>query len=590
MADGDVLGEDRLEGWKSIAMLTAAIAVAITLGTYPAWSVDGWPTNHEGLAWKFRTEVQAGHFAQGDYLPIWSSEDFYGRGTPLPLYYHKAFYYVSGALLCGVGSVKTAVLLTIAFWSAVGCSGVFAASRAAGNAFFPSFAAAASYPLLNYALFDWLIRGAMAEYSAYAVVPWLLRWCLLTLRDGRWRISLGPLMALLYCCHSVLALYALLPVLLCAALSATRHGRRATRSALPRAVLSVILCGLLLLPFGTAMLVHAEIIDASRALAIPYQPWHQFESIGSYFSDSRLRPPLGERWWGTQLDQSLVALAATGFLMVVVSGGSRRFRAAEQNRRESDHSGVVPRASAALLTERGSQLAFLATGIVVLGGLQLRWATPFYQYVPGMVYLQFPWRLLTFLTPLLLLTALWPITYFARHHRPNVARALAIGFLVLAVWQSRAWERPQWPTFAAEQVEARGAPGREVGAWGVGEFLPIVAGEPVSKQIDEAQAMAADGVYPACELVPPAAGTVQMGRRDVWEQMTFTVTTTCPQAATVALPLTFSPLMRIYRKDSDRRSVVVSYRTPHDPRARFDVPPGRHEFEVRLPTMANLWR
>ena len=84
----------------------------------------------------------------------------------------------------------------------------------------------------NYATTDWLTRGAVAEFSATCVLPWLFA-CFAWLRAGRPRLAIGPLMWLLWLAHGAIATFASVLLGPCVAVAAVVHGRGVVR-AVPR--------------------------------------------------------------------------------------------------------------------------------------------------------------------------------------------------------------------------------------------------------------------------------------------------------------------------------------------------------------------
>jgi hypothetical protein len=75
-----------------------------------------------------------------------------------------------------------------------------------------------------------------------------------------------------------------------------------------------------------------------------------------------------------------------------------------------------------------------------------------------------------------------------------------------------------------------------------------------------------------------------------WEQMEFWFTVKNNEKATLALPLTYSGLERIYRHDKSSVTGLRSYRTLEDTRIRVDLPPGQCGLQVRMPALLNFFR
>ena len=101
-----------------------------------------------------------------------------------------------------------------------------------------------------------------------------------------------------------------------------------------------------------------------------------------------------------QLDHAMVALAGAGLLALAL----RPLRTEERARL------LAPVAPLALVC---------AIGLL----LQLRAAAPFYDWLPGAAFIQFPWRLLALVTPALVVVAV----YLADQALPHEARLVCLG-------------------------------------------------------------------------------------------------------------------------------------------------------------------
>ena len=94
----------------SYGLAALAGAVATLAAVSPLISGFGWPSGHDGI-WVFpRIAVMAERFALGEVIPVWSSLDNYGLGSPEPIFYNKLFYYPAALIYLAVGSLKLAVV------------------------------------------------------------------------------------------------------------------------------------------------------------------------------------------------------------------------------------------------------------------------------------------------------------------------------------------------------------------------------------------------------------------------------------------------------------------------------------------------
>ena len=86
---------------------------------------SGWPISQAYYNELILVQLYAAHFRHLDFFPIWSSSDGLGLGTPVLLFYQKAFFYVSGMLfiLFG-GALKTVLVVSIGLFLVVGAYGM----------------------------------------------------------------------------------------------------------------------------------------------------------------------------------------------------------------------------------------------------------------------------------------------------------------------------------------------------------------------------------------------------------------------------------------------------------------------------------
>ncbi|QDU61584.1 hypothetical protein Pan216_24450 [Planctomycetes bacterium Pan216] len=562
--------------WLLVLLL---LATAVVAGTSVVFSEEGWPGNHEGLAWKFRTLVYAAHLQQGDLLPIWASEDMYGHGSPLPLFYHKAFYFTSAPLYLGLGNVKWSIYLAIAGWSLFGCLGIYRAARTLDAHWTVATAIASLLPFLNYTLLDWLVRGAFAEFSAYMCLPWIFHWCLRLLRTERFGVSLALWMALLVYAHSVIALFSMIPILIAVAIVLARHPRTFTRELLVKGSLSVLICSVALLPYLAAYSVIREGFDPSSVKNFGYSPSDHFWPARKYVHDSRFHPGGKEMWFSVQLNHTLLIAALVTLLWSLLNVRPRSD--------EASAPATVPGASLFLLSSLG-----------VMFALQLRASNGLYDSVPGMDYLQFPWRLLSFVNPLLLL---WLALRFAAMPRKSGSLLLPclLTWLVLGtVLESPGVQPVRWNWISQAELEDPLLTGQSPGVAGTAaEYWPV------STQPDERDGDAPSQIHerlqsfrrqtsqgPVClegtaRVRSPADGS----RRD-WERLTMRWRFACEGRSRVALPLTHSGLERVYRETERGRVPVLTHRRSDDHRVVIELPAGEHQVTVRLPTLGNLLR
>ena len=202
---------------KSRKFTLIAVLLTFFVAIYaisPVTVMAGWPLNHEAYNWKYRTINYYLHFIQFDFFPIWSSGDCYTLGTPLPLFYHKLFYYLSAMIYLFLGHMKTTIITTLVIFELIAVVGMYRCLSILNLNNYVALALSLLILLMNYTSTDWLIRGNMAEFSALCLTPWLIYWCMSFIETRRFSYSIIPILVLLYLAHNIIAYYGVFVVLL----------------------------------------------------------------------------------------------------------------------------------------------------------------------------------------------------------------------------------------------------------------------------------------------------------------------------------------------------------------------------------------
>ena len=523
----------------------------------------GWPAAHEGLAFKFRTEVYAAHMRHGDLFPLWSSGDAFGMGTPLPLFYHKAFYLVSGPLLLLFGNVKAAVVGAIAVFMTIGAYGVRSAVRRLSSERVLLLVAPQAFLLSNYAFTNWLVRGAMAEFAAMMIVPWLLWWLLTLLIDRRFSYTIVPILFTLYLAHSAIAVVACVPLALGGIVCFVTEPRR-RHDLVWRTVLAAGALAALLAPMLLMMRTFLADYNPGRITDGTFTPVRQFRPLSSYFL------PHGFVWLRdparltVQIDVALWTGAAAVVVWLVV----RR-----------------PQVDGRILTVLlGSTAVFLF--------LQTKAATVVYEHVRPMDFLQFPWRLLAYVTPLLLLLVCYGFALIYRSRRADVGDALVVAWLALFVVLTPLVHRFDFPFVSARQLDAA-TPADDQGGFGgnelgIGEYLPVVVKNGATLTGQQTVALYADTLAGrrAPEVLRGGPCTFQRGGAP-FEALQETMRVTCDAPATVALPYSYSAYT-VVRDLTNQAEPLPVLRRSDDPRQVVLLDAGSRRIRTEFPTLGRL--
>ncbi len=541
----------------------------------PVMSHRGWPHNHDGLAPVSRMAALLGQWQAGNWMPVWSTHQQGGFGSPMLVLYHKLHLYLSTAILAVTGHIKTALVLPLALFMLAGmCGMVFCMRQFLGSRHrVLQLLVAAMLPVTNYATTDWLVRGAAAEFAAMMALPWIFGCCARLMLRGVWEIWIGVALGLLALAHSTLGLFTLLPLAIACVLGAMRWGPHIRRWVGPM-LISVVLALLFIAPFVLPMAAMASFNRVER-LSIPpiFVPrmntlaWHEFFWNSSWhWGDA-----LGMTW---QIDLALWLLLPV-FLVFTVR---RRPWAADVD--------AMPAPDRRILA------AFLVATIAVMGWLQTPSALWVYDVVPGAAFLQFSWRLLSFLTVAMLVCAGIALAEVADALTARFGqRGLAAGLvLALGVTLSTAeakmwWHGSRYPWYSPQEIAGNY---QENEYWAFGEFLPKVDWV-TGHSLWEAQRQAQDwmAALPAqpCRIDASPRDAVGPGR----ERTVGHWTVHCATAADAMLPVFLAPGMVVHRASETAPEAwerVVPGRTCGDPRLRIDMPAGTTTLRVAFPN----WR
>ncbi|NET60512.1 MAG: hypothetical protein F6K47_31555 [Symploca sp. SIO2E6] len=238
----------------------------------------------------------------------------------------------------------------------------------------------------NYSFTDWLIRGAMAEFSAFMLIPWLLYYGIKVIRgESLSGIGLGLVTSLLFFAHSMIFYYGMLPIIVIFALSF--WDGQGKFSFLKQSVINLVLFwGLLLINISIYALAIILIKPDFNlgALITVIDISKQFTSFFDYLVYTKFDWGHTGGGYSVELGRGItVTLILTGIIIRIAINKSK-------------FNLKIPQ-------EKNKILIFLILSTIIFVHLQFPLALWFYKLIPGAAYLQFPWRLLTFLTPILIL-------------------------------------------------------------------------------------------------------------------------------------------------------------------------------------------
>ena len=308
-------------------------------------------------------------------------------GSPVVLYYHRDFFYIAGLIYALFDGLKASVVATITIFLVVGAYGMRQALGVVTNSRLLRTVGSLGFLFTNYVFTDWLDpRGDLAEFSALMIVPWLVYWCLNLVKFRRFSFLIIPIMVVLVNAHSAIALTSAFLLTVAFIVYVTSAGTKGFRTIAFRLVFCIVATTVLLAPLLLAQLRFSQFYDPQTKNTLSYKVSQQFVSFGSYFFDGSHRwfPALNQPDF-VQIDfaiwvpvvAALAALAVGWFLAL-------RGRSRWTLLRHLDIPVIV----------------FLLVSLAVYLFLQLRFSYGLYRILTPLLVINFPWRMLAFITPI----------------------------------------------------------------------------------------------------------------------------------------------------------------------------------------------
>ncbi len=418
-----------------------AIVCCLALGWVvhrPVLGGDGWPYNHEYGAVFERTEQFRRAFLEGELLPVWASTAYQGHGGPVPLLYHRGFYWLAGWLALPLGAYQASVLGMVLV-TALGALGAWRLAWWSGAGRLGGALSAALLVTSQYYTTDWLIRGAEAETFAMAMLPWATfygaRFSQGDRVAGRWALTI----AALFHAHQVVALFCLLPLAPLGLLGTWQHARSGWREAARQ--LGVFFAVLLPLTVPWALAIRA--LHPYFDLEITQRnghPLREYKPLLLLWRDDAFAWGAQWRGYSVELGRALVVTGAAGL------------------------------ACAAFLRRQWRLWCTLALSAAWAVWLQSEASRPLYEQSHWAGFLMFPWRMNTLLTMVLAVAASAPLALTRQVPTLRAVVSVVLG-AALALQLSRLLDAQrlnyeQLPASFIAKVIA------EPDAGGGGEYLP----------------------------------------------------------------------------------------------------------------------
>lgn len=417
---------------------------ASVLAIVPPLIKPGFPPNHEDDTFVLRTMVYAKHFQFGDLVPVWSASDNFGMGSPFPGLYHRLFYMVSGVAYAVSADSKVSIAFALIAFTFIGVYSVFLLLRSFTGSIFVSLLGASVLPFLNYSVTNWLVRGAMAEYSAMMLIPLFLYTVKRSFDRSLLYGRIGLVFGFLFLSHSVIAYFtALLTGFIM--IGSCLLGLSTWKMFRPRKLCFAVL-GFLAITWWSLlpMLYFRQRYEMSRLLPDFLSVKFQFRRITEYLWDSSWSWSNPPQLFTVQLDIVIVI----GAMVLVIM---RKY-----DRPQFWVMGLL-----------------ITTMIFQYGG---SWRV--YEIIPGAEYIQFPWRLLS------LTSTLFVLLVFIGLQKSKVAvSVVAVSTILL----SGTWQRVDYYNYPdrLEEINSRTLSAYSLSLFG--EYLPanatLLAPDPSSNVV-----------------------------------------------------------------------------------------------------------
>lgn len=464
-----------------------------------------------------RTKIYADHFAQGDFIPIWSSADNFGLGSPMPLLYHKLHYMVAGTFHYAIQNVQASTILTLWFFMTLGGYGMYRLVSHVCSSKNLGLCAGSIFIMANYTTTNWLVRGAMAEFTGAMLVPAVLYFFVRSCLDKSEKkmpygnpALLGLFMALTFLSHSVLAYYLGLSLAVAAAVLLVYKKITLDSGLIRQGTVAIGVFAICLSPILAAMATLGSDYDMSRIIYDDYHPVRQFRGIERYLTGAW--DFFGKNWLDlpVQLDIPVLMLAIFGLYM--------RFS---------------KRDTIKTIGRNESVSIFLISVVVFCLFLQTPWSRSFYEYFPGAKFIQFPWRLLAIITPALIALAMVAITPLnSTIKKYAVSACLILSGIVCGAFS---------PIKYGEIPATYSVYPKHLSFSANGEYTPNRA-----KRLDPTKDP---------KISSTQCRVTREGETNTVDQLVIKYTFTCPEKELVVLPLYASPYHRIQVKSASGEKI-----------------------------------
>jgi len=549
----------------TLYFILASLA-AIVIALSPVMFHLGWPLNHDHLLWKLHTRTWAAHISQFDLIPLWSSRDGAGMGVPIPLYYHKLFYVVSSSFYILSGKIKASIILSLMSFMLAGIVGVYKVALCLGNKRWIALMASLAFVFLNYSMSNWYLRGAMAEFSAMMIVPYLFYEELKLIKTKQYSHWLGVFIFLLGFSHSVIGYYSIFTVLATLIILFFSVRWQQAFKILKGLAISAIAIIAVYMVYIIPMLILSDDFNPSKIKENGALPQHSIVNFVRYLYDYQYEW-FSKPFYGFSVQMDLPVLGIILLALIVFLAKLKTIQSG------------VHRITA--FKVKAIVLILLLDAFFIF--LQTKASVSFYENVPGAEFVQFPWRLLSFIQVLNLMVLLWLLSNLEALNNKKLSYTIAGALLAMTIAFYPAFQKTDYRWYRNAQVESMIR--RKCN---VGEYLPTISGTRVKLLSEQMYLLADRGV----EIKEEGNFLRLRNKLELYsEALNASFYADIKNPTVVILPITYTELTRMFRIDLEtgEETQLAIYRTAKDPRIRAFLSDGEYDLRVDLPTLKNLF-
>ncbi len=547
---------------NTIIQILYLLIISISLS--PILIHNGWPMNHEWWSFFDRIQIYTRHLKQFDIIPLWSTNDGLGMGSPLPLFYHKLFYFPASIFYIIIGNMKISVLLTITVFLEIGCFGIYKICRLVDLDNISSILFSLCIIFLNYTITNWFVRGAMAEFSASMIIPYMILWCIDFIITKKFKLYIIPVFVLIYLAHSVIAYYTIFSIIIVIGYIILRNYKIFNYSHfIKRALISGFYILFILSIYLIPMLICSNNFNISKIKGGYWAPIYNFQPFHKYILD---KFTWQHDWQNMTIQFDLPVSILIIFTLTLL------FYLKHKKQPDIIYKEILPINQIIIFT-------IVLDIFYIL--LQFKFMNFFYKIVPGAEYIQFPWRLLAFIQILNLLILIILTKKLYRYLNLKYIRIIPFILLVILLIHYPIFRKSKFNWFQNKFVEEKRT---NYGTFGIGEYMPNVEQIPASPSIGIKKYYSeintqTEVLRGSCisKLIKPIAS----------EQLSVLYKIKSNGKSVVIFPYNFSGLELLQIIGQPKK--VFWYRTNIDPRIHAILPDGKYTLQIIFPKVSNLF-